>query len=138
VNSPPKTYCGTTDNAMFCDGNGMCKQPTVTCGGDGECSVDPVAGRNCCNAATGTTCQAATCGPRYGGIFCDETSDCPPSNICCAYFTGGGGAVSCRPPSGCVSDPVSSADQVCKPGNTGECLTGSCQPNGSLPYFVCR
>jgi len=143
VDAPAKTYCGLfqgmADLAQVCDGNGSCGSPTVTCGADGECPVNPGA---CCWTISSTACQAnqSNCTTVSNGIFaqCDESADCPPGDVCCSY-AGIGGAHST-----CVADCPASVSmgiqyQVCNPNVPGECRIGTCQVVNTThpPYFGC-
>ena len=145
LNTPAKTFCGRyqgmADLALFCDGNGNCGSPTVTCGADGECPVNPGA---CCWNNNTTSCQPAVAncaeGPGALPIYaaCDESADCPPGDTCC-FYTGVGGAHStCNP--NCLA-PINMAlqRQVCNPAVVGECQVGTCQATNSTtpPYFLC-
>lgn len=139
LNAPAKTYCGyqtTVDFAQVCDGNGQCGRPTVTCGADGECPVNPGA---CCWNVNSTSCvtDSTNCAG-LGYAICDETADCAPGRICCYYFGFGGASIACR--ADCpASVSMGNQQQVCNPSVVGECLAGTCQPTNSTrpPYFVC-
>lgn len=145
LNSPAKTYCGLyqgmTNFAQVCDGSGNCGSPTVTCGADGQCPVNPGA---CCWSNNSTSCQSAiaACVTIPGGLpiyaQCDETADCPPGDQCCFYTGIGGAHITCSP--GCpASVNMGAQEQVCNPAVAGECQVGTCQATNSTtpPYFVC-
>jgi hypothetical protein len=146
LNSPAKTFCGLyqgmADMALVCDGSGSCGNPTVTCGADGECPVNP--GACCWNNTPSTSCRPAVldCVTVTGGspiyVQCDETSDCPPGDVCCEYFGIGGAHTSCIPDCPATVN-MGSQWQVCNPAVTGECRVGTCQATNSAtpPYFVC-
>jgi hypothetical protein len=133
LDAPAQAPCGLPSR---CNGSGGCVAPTVTCGGDGECSVDV---NRCCVISGQTMCLPDCGGPHNGNISCDETSDCVPGSICCAYNNTGVSGVACMPPAQCVSDQGTLRQQVCKPANTGECLTGACTLVAAGPAgYVCK
>jgi hypothetical protein len=146
INLPAGTFCGfyqqMSDKALVCDERGVCVAPTVTCGADGECPVNPGsccfsrggAGRTC--NRDGQSCDATTSAP----VLCDEAADCPPRYICC--YTGNLGVVrticatSCPPPSG-----PGTQVQICNPNTPAECLAGSCRTGPDTfagPAFYCQ
>src|SRR6516162_3924319 len=127
---------------MFCDGNGQCARPIVKCGGDGDCGQD---GRQCCGTTTGLSCQTAACptAPSLGPYYCDERSDCLPTQVCCVESTLGGTDSICIAATLCASDAGGQRRQACNPAaTTSECDTGSCQaPTDSFVppgWHVCR
>jgi hypothetical protein len=143
VDKPAKTFCGLASQqdpslALVCDGAGNCGSPTVDCGPDGACPVNP----GVCCVRSGTACMATNsppCGGPNGGVAltCDETADCPPAYVCC-LFSGPNGAGN-----GCVTTCVSSGlvveTQICNPNVPGECRTGTCQANTpGPPNFLCK
>lgn len=145
LNAPAKTYCSLymqmADRAQVCDGQGNCSSPTVTCGADGECPVNPGV---CCvsRSGSGTTCHATdqacdltTTAP----VLCDETADCPPSFVCC--YTGNLGGIQTVCSQSCPSTTFGVRLQACNPHTPGECISGTCQPAGANaiggPAFLC-
>jgi hypothetical protein len=148
LNTPAKAFCGLYQStaglgqvAQVCDGSGNCGSPTVTCGADGECPVNPGA---CCYAGTSTSCrpQVPDCIVGTSGIelfaACDESADCPPGDVCC-YYAGIGGTHSTCVPDCPATVNMGSEWQVCNPAVSGECRTGTCQATNSTtpPYFIC-
>jgi hypothetical protein len=145
LNAPAKTYCSLymqmVDRAQVCDGQGNCSSPSVTCGADGECPVNPgvcCVSRNgsgtSCHAGDGS-CDLTTTAP----VLCDEAADCPPSFVCC--YTGNLGGIQTVCAQTCPSTTFGVRLQVCNPRTPGECVSGTCQAAGSNaiggPPFLC-
>jgi hypothetical protein len=143
LNAPAKTYCalyqGMASYALVCDGAGNCGSPTVTCGADGECAVNPGV---CCWTITSTSCvpRQEDCVAGINGFRsgCDESADCAPGFICCFYTGIGGAHMTCNPDCPATVD-MGSQWQLCNPNKVGECKVGTCQATntGHLPYFIC-
>jgi hypothetical protein len=141
VNAPAKAYCGLYQGLAFevlvCDGQGNCTNPTVTCGADGECATE--IGTCCVTGTSTTTCQKTSCGTTNFGINCDEKADCPPGYSCCFRSGVTGVGVSCEQGLTCLPNSMQTVLTVCNPSTPGECPSGTCQSNGTVPpYFVCK
>ncbi|HEX2659820.1 MAG TPA: hypothetical protein VHU40_16160 [Polyangia bacterium] len=147
TNQPVDTRCGSSTVAKTCDGQGNCANPTVQCGPDPSCSIGPnvccidaSSGSSSCTPDTGTD----PCGGNFNGnIRCDETADCPGTQICCAYLSPFGRNVGCFDRStGCpTSTSTFKTIQVCRPENVAECLPGTTctapTPGSYPPYYTC-
>jgi hypothetical protein len=144
VNAPTKTFCGLyqgmANQAQVCDGQGTCGGPTVACGADGACGLNP---GTCCFGA-GTQCTRAdqTCQRSattlYGAVGCDEAADCPPSYLCCYAAQPAFIGTYCAP-APCPTATMYTWGQACNPGTPGECRSGTCQPTAAgPPYFLCQ
>jgi hypothetical protein len=145
VNAPAKTYCGLYQGmagaALVCDGSGACGSPTVTCGADGECPVNPGV---CCYGG-GTKCLGAggACDPTASSLYstasCDEAADCPPLYLCCFTAHPGTPGLAYCAPSPCPTETMYLWGQVCNPAVTGECTSGTCKPTAiGPPYALCQ
>jgi hypothetical protein len=148
LNLPAKTYCGLyqqmLDKAQVCDGLGNCSVPTVTCGADGECPVNPGV---CCftrlSSVTACLSNGQLCDPgSTAPALCDEAADCPPRYVCC--FTGNIGVVKTVCAASCPPAPATQGGvqfQICNPNTPGECLSGTCQLGTEVfasPSYYCH
>lgn len=102
---PARTPCGAQEPAIsfcsagvagcfvapLCNGAGVCAQPTVSCNGNPNTSVDANA---CCEVPMppGLTltsevfrsdCEGSNVGVGSLVAFCDNQNDCPANNFCC-------------------------------------------------------
>lgn len=139
----------------FCDGQGTCVDPTVTCNGVGGRVVG--AANVCCNRREGfappysiseTYGPAADCdesalsSPGATPVTCDGDDDCRIGRVCCQSSAPGGSTISCQ--MGCdVNAGVVSYSSVCtSPGGFRDaCPAGrSCTSSTALVpgWSTCR
>lgn len=96
--------------------------PTVACGGgscSGACCTDLRTGREECRTA-GDACR----GHR---VSCDETTDCPAGDVCCAEIVEEGGGLETAYVSACRRSCTTGIVRVKVCQRDDECESGSCR-----------
>lgn len=137
------TACGRTSGpAQICDGEGVCRDPGVSCGSTADCSVNTEV--NCCYYSVSSSsnpasknCSTSECRSTGDGwsrtpMYCDEHEDCPTGRVCCLTVAPGGSEASCRLPADCnlkvtgTSTSVSYYELCQSPKVTRACSKGTC------------
>jgi hypothetical protein len=104
ANKTGKPFCGYqtgpsgpkigTDVAKYCQGNGACVAPTITCTGFSSVSC-PLANNACCITSSSSSyvcvapssCLTPTSGDFFSGDACITGADCPDDYVCCNHGT---------------------------------------------------
>jgi len=88
---------------------------TITCSAPGEFCCIPINNQIPRCVATGGACPA-----NADRVACDDRTDCPALQICCAENPNGPGVADCRLPINC--DALNAGQQLCDPQQIGGCF----------------
>ena len=126
-------------------GGGGYKSPGIYCGDDAADDAVYCTGTNfCCARGFGETrsftCTAPGVAACAGGlnIKCDDRTDCPSGQLCCATFDNNIGYRDVQCKATCTASPGTTAVRFCDPNApTDECTSEgkACTPSGSLDGF---